>query len=117
MPPVYPGERVTFPVTTATGPVQHTGLVLDVAPVDHGGWRIDVTWPSSSSPDGLGRGRFYTDLLDGTCPVVSTVCNLLFCVADKHTDDLHVDATGYTWHEPNADAKIVAHVYGVGANA
>lgn len=40
-----------------------------------------------------------------------TACNTLFCVAEKHEDDLHVDATGYTWREPNSEHEVVARVY------
>lgn len=39
------------------------------------------------------------------------VCNTLFCIAEQHEDDLHVDATGYTWHEELSPEPVVAHVY------
>lgn len=41
-------------------------------------------------------------------------CNNLFCVAETHADELHVDVTGYTWREPVAESEVIAHVYTVG---
>ena len=39
-----------------------------------------------------------------------TTCNALFCVAETHDGDLHVDATGHTWTEPTPEAEVIAHV-------
>lgn len=38
-------------------------------------------------------------------------CNTLFCVAEKHEDDQHVDVTGHSWREPLSDCEVIAHVY------
>ena len=38
-------------------------------------------------------------------------CNLMFCIAAPHDDDLHVDQTGYSWRAPNVEHKVIAHVY------
>lgn len=38
-------------------------------------------------------------------------CNTLFCTAEKHEDDWHVDVTGYCWQEPNSDTEQIARVY------
>lgn len=41
-------------------------------------------------------------------------CNTLFCDAERHEDDLHVDVTGYTWREPLSDEPVIARVYVLG---
>jgi hypothetical protein len=38
-------------------------------------------------------------------------CNTLFCDAERHDDDLHVDVTGHTWHEPLSDTPVIARAY------
>lgn len=38
-------------------------------------------------------------------------CNTLFCVAERHEDDVHVDVTGHTWREPLSDEPVIARVY------
>jgi hypothetical protein len=40
-----------------------------------------------------------------------TKCNTLFCDAEQHEDDLHVDVTGHTWQEPLSDREQIARVY------
>lgn len=37
-------------------------------------------------------------------------CNALFCVAETHGGDRHVDATGYSWDEPTPASPVIAHV-------
>lgn len=47
--------------------------------------------------------------------VDSTKCPALFCIAERHDDDKHVDATGYVWEEPTPDHTVIAHMYYTGS--
>lgn len=38
-------------------------------------------------------------------------CNVMFCVAEPHEDDRHVDVTGHGWREPNVAHPVIAKVY------
>lgn len=42
---------------------------------------------------------------------MTTPCNTLFCDAERHEDDLHVDVTGHTWREPLSEHEQIARVY------
>lgn len=42
-------------------------------------------------------------------------CNTMFCDAERHDDDLHVDVTGYSWREPLSAERVVARVYDLDA--
>ncbi len=55
------GDPVRFLVLTRNGTTLVNGEVTDVQPTDRGMFRVDTTYPMQTSPDGLGRRRFYVD--------------------------------------------------------